>query len=73
MTHEEAVSIYAAEGYIINDLTVAERSAFEEHYADCEDCFGNVKDGLTLAVALAATPTPNGPGCIGWLLKRRTC
>lgn len=38
MNHEEASSIYAAEAYMLGDLTAEEREAFEEHFFSCRIC-----------------------------------
>ena len=38
MEHEQATATLAAERYILNELTAAEREAFEEHYFVCERC-----------------------------------
>ena len=42
MTHDEAVATRAVEGYVLCDMTFAERDEFEDHYADCEECFAAV-------------------------------
>ncbi len=54
MDHQEAIQKYAAEGYLLDELTEAEREVFEEHFADCEDCFAHVRDGLRFATVLPA-------------------
>ena len=46
MEHQEAIETYAAEGYLLDELTDAERDAFELHFADCECCFADVRDGV---------------------------
>ena len=46
--------MHAAEGYLLGDLTAAEHEAFEEHFADCEACFANVRDGATVVASLPA-------------------
>lgn len=52
MKHEEAIKMNAAEGYLLDDLTDTEREAFEEHFADCESCFADVRDGATFTTVL---------------------
>lgn len=52
MEHQEAIELNAAEGYLLGDLTAAEHEAFEEHYADCEACFADVRDGATMMSAM---------------------
>lgn len=38
MTHIEAVELKAAERYLLEELTPADREAFEEHFFDCPEC-----------------------------------
>jgi len=54
MEHEEAIRLHAAEGYLLGDLTAAERNAFEDHYADCDTCFADLRDGRTVIAGVAA-------------------
>lgn len=61
MDHQEAIQKYAAEGYLLDELTEAEREAFEEHFADCEDCFAHVRDGLRFATVLPAVAVIDEP------------
>lgn len=44
--------MYAAEGYLLDELTDAERDGFEKHFADCESCFADVRDGVRFIHAL---------------------
>jgi hypothetical protein len=43
MDHTEAVRLHAAEKYLLNELTQAQRDAYEEHYFDCADCAEELK------------------------------
>jgi Putative zinc-finger len=52
MEHQEAIETYAAEGYLLDELTDAEREDFEQHFADCESCFDDVRDGVRFIHAL---------------------
>src|SRR5215831_13264280 len=45
MTHDQAVSTHAPERYVLGELTVDERDAFEAHYFDCSSCFDEIKTG----------------------------
>lgn len=54
MNHEQAIDIHAAEGYLLGDLSTAERDAFEEHYFDCDTCFADVRDGATVVAGARA-------------------
>ena len=58
MEHQEAIETHAAEGYILGDLTAADYAAFEEHFADCDTCFADVRDGATIIAAARAEAKP---------------
>ena len=45
MTHEQALSTFASERYLLDEMTEPERSTFEEHYFDCTDCADDVRAG----------------------------
>ena len=45
MSHDQAVTSYAAERYVLGELTATERDAFEGHYFDCAACFEEIKTG----------------------------
>lgn len=65
MEHQEAINTYAAEGYLLDELPEAERTAFEEHFADCDACFADVRDGLRFTAVVpkvAGHKTPSGWG-----------
>lgn len=38
MTHIEAVELKAVERYLLDELTLEDREAFEEHFFDCREC-----------------------------------
>jgi len=38
MEHTEAVNQYAVEKYLLGELSLEDRAAFEEHYFGCEEC-----------------------------------
>jgi anti-sigma factor RsiW len=48
MNHDEAMSTYAVEAYVLNDLRDAEKEAFEAHMFFCKACADQVLflDGL---------------------------
>ena len=43
MTHQEAVETLAAERYLLNELSAADREAFEAHYFSCEECAADLR------------------------------
>jgi hypothetical protein len=48
MDHASAVETYAAERYLLGELSDAESEAFEEHYFDCATCAEDVRHGSQL-------------------------
>jgi len=49
MNHREATDLQAAERYLLDQLTPAEQSEFEEHYFGCADCAAEVEAGAVFA------------------------
>jgi len=45
MSHDNAVATMAAERYLLDELTEAERDVFEEHYFTCPECAEDVRAG----------------------------
>jgi len=45
MSHDTAVATMAAERYLLDELTEAERDTFEEHYFTCPECAEEVRAG----------------------------
>jgi hypothetical protein len=54
MDHEEAVRLHAAERYVLGELTLDSREAFEEHYFSCLECANDLRTASDLANALKA-------------------
>ena len=73
MSHDQAVSIHAAERYVLGELSDAEREAFESHYFDCRECFQLVSlEGQFLAHAREALdPEPEKSWLAQMLLDLR--
>ena len=44
MEHDEAMTMMAAEKYILGELGDGEREQFEEHFFSCEECAQDVRD-----------------------------
>jgi anti-sigma factor RsiW len=61
VTHEEAETTLATERYLLGEMTVGERDAFEEHFFSCTRCADDVRAGAVLQdgvrAGLAATRT----------------
>lgn len=51
MNHQQAIESEAAAAYLLGDLSVAERDAFEEHYFDCIVCGDTVRAGAAMFAA----------------------
>lgn len=43
MNHSEAIKSKATERYLLGELALSEREAFEEHYFECQECAADVK------------------------------
>jgi len=54
MEHDEAVQSGAAESYVADELSPAERKAFEEHFFLCRKCADNVRFELAFAANVRA-------------------
>jgi hypothetical protein len=51
MDHLEAKRLHAAEKYVLGELSMDQRDAYEEHYFDCAECAEDVKATLTFVSA----------------------
>ena len=81
MDHSEAVSLMAAEKYLLDELTAESREQFEEHFFECQECARDVRAGaafvehskvvLAEPVAVASTgasvPAAARRGWLAWL------
>jgi hypothetical protein len=80
MDHSEAVSLMAAEKYLLGELPAESREQFEEHFFDCQECARDVRAGAAFVehtkVVLAepvdvtsksASAPPAKPGWLAWL------
>ncbi|MGO9318047.1 MAG: zf-HC2 domain-containing protein [Terracidiphilus sp.] len=54
MDHSEAVQQMIAERYLLNELTLNEREAFEEHLFDCPECALDIRAGAVFVEAAKA-------------------
>jgi hypothetical protein len=52
--HHAAVESMAAERYVLGEMEPAERDAFEEHFFDCVECSGDVRDETKIAAGVGA-------------------
>ena len=70
MNCDEVATERYIEKYLLGELDEAETEALEEHYFECDDCSGTIKDASALRSELAkdrwaATPRP-APARSGW-------
>jgi anti-sigma factor RsiW len=81
MDHSEAVSLMAAEKYLLGELSAESREQFEEHFFECQECARDVRAGaafvehskvvlaepVDVASAGASVPGSTKPGWLAWL------
>jgi Putative zinc-finger len=48
MTHQHAVSTFASERYLLDEMTEPERATFEEHYFSCAECAEDLRLGALM-------------------------
>ncbi|MEZ5318711.1 MAG: zf-HC2 domain-containing protein [Vicinamibacterales bacterium] len=58
MTHDDAVATHAAERYLLEEMSEAERHDFEAHYFDCPPCAEDVRLGAAMADAVRTGSAP---------------
>jgi hypothetical protein len=61
MEHDEAIRSQAAGRYAAQELSPAEREAFEEHFFDCRECADQVRFELAFAANMRAGATKPSP------------
>jgi anti-sigma factor RsiW len=73
MDHEVAASTHAVERYLLGEMPVPERDAFEEHYFSCAECAAEIRSASELMrdmkAALAefqSRPKVSSPGRFSW-------
>jgi hypothetical protein len=64
MNHSDAITSKAAAGYLLGDLSEAERDAFEMHYIDCPICAETVWSGQKMFAAGREIVRETGPAPI---------
>jgi Putative zinc-finger len=60
MNHTEALQTFAAEKYLLNELSGAQRDEFEEHFFECQECAMDVRAGAAF-IAQARTELRPAP------------
>jgi hypothetical protein len=61
MTHTQAVETLATERYILNEMSGADRDAFEEHFFSCEICADDVRVAAAVIGGAKAGLANRGP------------
>ena len=54
MNHTDALKMFAAEKYLLNELPAPVRDEFEEHFFECQQCAMDVRAGATFIDAARA-------------------
>jgi hypothetical protein len=57
MSHDEAVRCFAAEQYLLEEMTLELREEFEKHFFDCHECAVDLLAGATFLTVM---------GCRRW-------
>src|SRR5262245_3137664 len=61
MDHTEAVETLAPERYLLNEMTVEDQEAFEEHYFGCAECAADLRAGSAVIAGVRARKTAQQP------------
>jgi hypothetical protein len=65
MDHQEAMRSKAVEKYLLNEMAVPERDAFEEHFFGCQECASDLQTTAAFLdhakKELTHRPLPSGP------------
>lgn len=61
MDHAEAVEMLAPERYLLNEMTVEDREAFEEHYFGCAECAADLRAGSSVIAGVRSQKTAQQP------------
>jgi anti-sigma factor RsiW len=76
MNHEVAANTHAVERYLLGEMPVPERDAFEEHYFACAECAGEIRSASELMRDMKAAlrdfrshPQAPSPGWLSWLRR----
>jgi hypothetical protein len=82
MMHSEIEKAETVERYIRNQLTEAERQAFEEHFLGCDECFEKLQTAERLAAGMRdaaerglieTQPQAVNPGWFAWAFAATAC
>jgi anti-sigma factor RsiW len=57
MTHEQAVRTFAAERYLLGEMSELEQQDFEAHYFDCAECADDVRSNVKMACGITSEST----------------
>lgn len=74
MEHFEAQETMASARYLLGEMTLEEREAFEEHFFGCSECARDVRDGSSMIDAIRAERRENRDGLkpvstFAWILS----
>ena len=76
MNHEVAANTQAVERYLLGEMPVPERNAFEEHYFTCAECAEEIRSASEMMREMKAAlrdfrpqPQASSPGWLSWLRR----
>lgn len=61
MDHAEAVETLAPERYLMNEMTVEDREAFEDHYFGCAECAADLRAGSAVIAGVRSQKAARQP------------
>jgi hypothetical protein len=76
MNHEVAANTHAVERYLLGEMPVPERDAFEEHYFTCAECAGEIRSASEMMRDMKSAlrdfrsePKVSSEGWLSWLRR----
>jgi hypothetical protein len=72
MDHAEATRKFAAEQYVLGEMTAAEQAEFEQHFFECVECADAVETGAALATNARSVFAESNLGLAGQAQPRKT-
>src|SRR5258708_12600970 len=68
MNHAESVESMAVERYLLKEMQLAERDAFEEHFFDCSECAAGVRAGAAIVATVRSSKAkPQARPRLAWI------
>ena len=61
MDHQQAIATHAVERYLLEEMSAAERDAFEDHYFSCPACADDVRTAMVMRDGVKAGLAADSP------------